>query len=145
MPSDPVRNLKTVMLEGAVVLAYGDFNSDRSNDLFCAGTDAAGNKTLEVWLWNAANKSFAKGFVVELGLSQSWLSGEHVVKAILPSDYNGDGRLDVLLSFSNSAVDDVQLMHRIYVGDGESLSKLVLLLTDTVLTLRLFLYSFVAE
>lgn len=95
---------------GLSILAIGDFNSDRYDDYFILNDN---DNSVSVYLWNRNDFKFEAQESTKIAYNSSI----KVLNAI-PSDYNRDGKLDVLISFKNAkdSSSDNLWYHEIYLG-----------------------------
>jgi hypothetical protein len=110
-----LKNPIVKMKEGIRVYAYGDFNSDRCDDLFCMTSD---QKSIQIYLWD----TMTKGFALKPKATISWQGDAEEILALTPSDFTLDGHLDLLVSFYRSG-NTQEVFHRLYAGDGETLGQ----------------------
>lgn len=95
---------------GLSILAIGDFNSDRYDDYFILDDN---DNSVSVYLWNRNDFKFE----VQEYTKIVYNSSIKVLNAI-PSDYDRDGKLDVLISFKNTkdSFNSNLWHHEIYFG-----------------------------
>lgn len=87
---------------------YGDFNSDQATDIFTISHDWS---TVNVYLWNVRSQAFTKGGAT--------VKSENIV-GIAPSDFDGDGDMDLLVSTLSSTKT---IISQVYFGNRETLTK----------------------
>lgn len=93
--------------------AFGDFNGDKQTDLFVV-TD--GGKHLEVFFWDDSDLKFRKG---RAAISLPTSSDTTIVN-VSPSDFDGDGCLDILIS-TQSQTDSKTITVYVYWGNSQTL------------------------
>ncbi|KAJ7374619.1 T-cell immunomodulatory protein [Desmophyllum pertusum] len=92
--------------------AFGDFNGDKQTDLFLVTN---GGKRLEIFFWNESDLKFSKG-TVTISLSDEIVN-------VTPSDFDGDGCLDILITTKsqNAASVDKTVTVYVYWGNLETI------------------------
>jgi hypothetical protein len=115
MVPNPTKNPVMLLMTDESVFAYGDFNSDRSDDLFSVSSDGS---AIHIYLWDTLTKEFILSQHASIALDDKT---ERLV-ALTPSDFTLDGRLDLLVSFYTSRHPET-LSHRLYIGDGSRLGS----------------------
>ncbi|GAB6026745.1 hypothetical protein CHUAL_013251 [Chamberlinius hualienensis] len=82
-----------------VIAAFGDFNSDKLTDIFVLSNEG---KKLEIFLASSEQPY--------LRPSQLVCSKSQEITSVVPGDFNGDSRLDVLITFSSDSEDKFQIL-----------------------------------
>ncbi|KAJ1966785.1 hypothetical protein IWQ62_002256, partial [Dispira parvispora] len=114
----PIQDVGLEQVQG-LVAAFGDFNADKSTDLFVLGDD---QRTLDVYLWESTATTFQRLESGHLDFN-TWEDSNGnalVVTSVIPGDFNYDGQLDVLvLSQRDTDDQDLPVYMRVYLGDGK--------------------------
>jgi integrin alpha FG-GAP repeat containing protein 1 len=95
--------------------AIGDFNSDRYDDYFVLGKN---NTELNVYLWNPEKKTFQACSKTCIDVRKQHPDlGSLVIINVIPSDYDRDGKLDILISCKKERASDSGIWtHLVYFG-----------------------------
>jgi len=99
--------------DGVQIMAYGDFNNDKYTDIVSLADDSI---TLTVWLYN--HETFAFSILATI-------KPDNKIVAVIPGDYDYDGKLDLLLVTQTSSGGSTQLLYYIQTS-----SKFVALSTQ---------------
>ncbi|XP_031562004.1 T-cell immunomodulatory protein-like [Actinia tenebrosa] len=100
-----------------LLAAFGDFNGDKSTDLFVISNQG---KNLDVLLWNEGSQKFD-------GLKALVAFPSSVIVNVGPGDFNGDGCMDVLITTETGKPDARNIQpKRVYVfwGSLNEISKI---------------------
>ncbi|KAJ1975956.1 hypothetical protein H4R34_004150 [Dimargaris verticillata] len=104
-----------------LVVAFGDFNSDKSTDIFVLSPTQT---ALDIYVWNTAPAGFSKLESTHIDFTQTTLSEDPpiIVTAVVPGDFNYDGQLDVLIMgrVDPDGDPDGHLYMKVYLGDGQN-------------------------
>ncbi|KAJ1658607.1 hypothetical protein IWQ61_002183 [Dispira simplex] len=114
----PIQDIGLDQVQG-LVAAFGDFNGDKSTDLFALGDD---QRTLDVYLWESTATAFQRLESAHLDFN-TWQDSDGntlVVTSVIPGDFNYDGQMDVLVLGQRDTDDQDLAVHmRVYTGDGK--------------------------
>ncbi|XP_020608841.1 T-cell immunomodulatory protein-like isoform X3 [Orbicella faveolata] len=110
--SDVTESVGISVVDGYLA-AFGDFNGDKQTDLFIV-TD--GGKHLEVFFWDDSDLKFRKG---RTAISPP--SSDTIVN-VSPSDFDGDGCLDILISTQSQTADKTITVF-VYWGNSQTLDN----------------------
>ncbi|XP_057291374.1 T-cell immunomodulatory protein-like isoform X1 [Hydractinia symbiolongicarpus] len=110
--SDVTNDVGLSNVEG-IIAAYGDFNSDKTTDIFVISNRET---KLSLYLWQVKKLKFEKSGDVDLTVG----SDSNIVGIAL-ADFNGDGSMDVLLSTKKKS--STETFVEVYFGDRRKLKK----------------------
>ncbi|GAB1599347.1 T-cell immunomodulatory protein-like [Argonauta hians] len=110
----------TLLINGndrGVISAFGDFNADKHTDVFIL-TD--GGEDVKLLLAGKAEEPYTSSVLIEANASNLT---DTVITGIVPADFNGDVKMDILLCRQKKNDPSGNIYIEIYWGDGYSVDQ----------------------